>query len=38
MGVLAEVSMRTYHEASHVSTYLVRETYSGGQLEAPGRR
>jgi glycosyltransferase involved in cell wall biosynthesis len=38
MGVLAEITMRTYHEASHVSTYLVRESYAGGRVETPGRR
>ncbi len=38
LGVLAEISMRTYHEASHVSTYLVRETYAGGRVEPPARR
>jgi glycosyltransferase involved in cell wall biosynthesis len=37
MGVLAEIAMRTYHEASNVSTYLVRETYSGGRVVEPSR-
>jgi glycosyltransferase involved in cell wall biosynthesis len=37
MGVLAEITMRTYHEASNVSTYLVRERYAGGQVERPSR-
>jgi glycosyltransferase involved in cell wall biosynthesis len=35
MGVLAEVTMRTYHEASHVPTYLVREVYRDGRRETP---
>lgn len=35
MGVLAEVTMRTYHEASNVSTYLVREVYRDGRSEPP---
>jgi glycosyltransferase involved in cell wall biosynthesis len=37
LGVLAEITMRTYHEASHVSTYLVRETYAGGRASPPPR-
>ena len=36
LGVLAEITMRTYHEASNVSTYLVRERYAGGRLDRPG--
>jgi hypothetical protein len=35
MGVLAEVVMRTYHEASNVPTYLVREIYQTGQKHLP---
>ena len=35
MGVLAEVTMRTYHEASHVPTYLVREVYRSGERQTP---
>jgi len=35
MGVLAEVTMRTYHEASNVPTYLVREVYREGRSEPP---
>jgi glycosyltransferase involved in cell wall biosynthesis len=35
MGVLAEVVMRTYHEASNVPTYLVREVYRDGRSEPP---
>lgn len=35
MGVLAEVVMRTYHEASNVPTYLVRESYRGGVKQPP---
>lgn len=35
MGVLAEVTMRTYHEASNVPTYLVREVYREGRIEPP---
>jgi glycosyltransferase involved in cell wall biosynthesis len=37
LGVLAEITMRTYHEASNVSTYLVREVYSGGRVVDPVR-
>jgi glycosyltransferase involved in cell wall biosynthesis len=35
MGVLAEVTMRTYHEASNVPTYLVREVFRDGHSEPP---
>jgi glycosyltransferase involved in cell wall biosynthesis len=39
MGLLAEITMRTYHEASHVPTYVVREVYSqGSSVEPPLRR
>ena len=31
MGLLAEVTMRTYHESSQRRTYLVRETFRGGK-------
>ena len=30
--------MRTYYEASHLSTYLVRESYQGGQVAPAVRR
>ena len=32
MGLLAEMSMRTYHESSQKPTYIVRETYRGGDV------
>jgi glycosyltransferase involved in cell wall biosynthesis len=32
MGLLAEVTMRTYHESAQKPTYLVRETYRGGDV------
>jgi glycosyltransferase involved in cell wall biosynthesis len=32
MGLLAEVTMRTYHESSRAPTYLVRETYREGEI------
>jgi glycosyltransferase involved in cell wall biosynthesis len=35
MGLLAEVTMRTYYESARASTYVVRETYEGGQVVAP---
>ena len=31
MGLLAEMTMRTYYESSQTATYVVRETCSGGQ-------
>ena len=30
MGLIAEVTMRTYHESSRAPTYLVREVYQSG--------
>jgi glycosyltransferase involved in cell wall biosynthesis len=30
MGLLAEITMRTYYESSQTATYVVRETCSGG--------
>jgi glycosyltransferase involved in cell wall biosynthesis len=35
MGLLAEVVMRTYYEASSSRTYLVRETYRDGNVVRP---
>ncbi|HEY6179493.1 MAG TPA: glycosyltransferase family 2 protein [Kofleriaceae bacterium] len=35
MGLLAEVVMRTYYEASNSRTYLVRETYRDGDVVRP---
>jgi glycosyltransferase involved in cell wall biosynthesis len=32
MGLLAEVTMRTYHESSLAPTYIVRETYRDGDV------
>jgi dolichol-phosphate mannosyltransferase len=32
MGLLAEVTMRTYYESSPAKTYLVRETYRNGDI------
>jgi hypothetical protein len=32
MGLLAEMTMRTYHESSQKPTYIVRETYRGGDV------
>jgi len=32
MGLLAEVTMRTYHESSRAPTYIVRETYRDGEV------
>jgi glycosyltransferase involved in cell wall biosynthesis len=37
LGVLAEITVRTYHEATKVSTYLVREIYAGGRVDQPAR-
>jgi glycosyltransferase involved in cell wall biosynthesis len=31
MGLLAELLMRTYHEAAHIPTFVVREEYRGGE-------
>ena len=36
LGFLAELVMRTYHEAAGSPTFVVRERYQGGQL-LPGR-
>ena len=38
MGFLAEIAMRTYHEASGSPTYIVREEYTGGESRAPAPR
>lgn len=38
MGILAELVMRTYHEAAHSPTYVIREEYKGGQASAPPSR
>ncbi len=41
MGFLAEIAMRTYHEAAGSPTYVVREEYMGGETQpriASGRR
>jgi glycosyltransferase involved in cell wall biosynthesis len=32
MGLLAEITMRTYYESSQTATYVVRETCAGGDL------
>ena len=37
MGLLAELSIRTYHESQDKSTYVVREVI-GGDLRVPGLR
>src|SRR5262249_12341909 len=37
MGFLAELMMRTYHEAAGSPTFVVREEYRGGQAEPPAR-
>jgi glycosyltransferase involved in cell wall biosynthesis len=37
MGFLAELMMRTYHEAAGSPTFVVREVYRGGEAEAPSR-
>jgi glycosyltransferase involved in cell wall biosynthesis len=34
-GLLAELMMRTYHEAAHSPTFVVREVYRGGSAQAP---
>ncbi|MCU1277970.1 MAG: undecaprenyl-phosphate glycosyltransferase, DPM1-like family [bacterium] len=35
MGLVAELTMRTYYESSGASTYVVREVYRDGKLEKP---
>jgi glycosyltransferase involved in cell wall biosynthesis len=35
IGLVAEMVMRTYHESSAAPTYLVRETYQGGEVVKP---
>ena len=36
MGLLAEITMRTYYEASQTATYVVRDICRGGQVgESP---
>jgi glycosyltransferase involved in cell wall biosynthesis len=35
MGLLAEVTMRTYYESQHAATYVVREVYQGGDVVRP---
>jgi glycosyltransferase involved in cell wall biosynthesis len=35
MGLLAEVTMRTYHESARAPTYVVREVYQGGAAVGP---
>ena len=35
MGLLAEISMRTYYESQRAATYVVRETYQGGDVVRP---
>ncbi len=37
MGFLAEIAMRTWHEAAGSPTYVVREEYRGGAAQAPAR-
>jgi glycosyltransferase involved in cell wall biosynthesis len=37
MGFLAELMMRTYHEAAGSPTFVVREEYEGGEAVAPTR-
>jgi glycosyltransferase involved in cell wall biosynthesis len=37
MGFLAELTMRTYHEAAGSPTFVVREIYRGGAAEPPAR-
>ncbi len=36
-GLLAELLMRTYHEAAHSPTFVVREIYRAGAAQAPVR-
>lgn len=35
MGLLAEISMRTYYESQRAATYVVREQYQGGDVVRP---
>jgi glycosyltransferase involved in cell wall biosynthesis len=35
MGLLAEVTMRTYYESQRAATYIVREVYQGGDVVRP---
>jgi glycosyltransferase involved in cell wall biosynthesis len=35
IGFLAEITMRTWHEAAGEPTYVVREEYLGGEAQAP---
>lgn len=35
MGLLAEVTMRTYYESQRAATYVVREVYQGGDVVRP---
>jgi glycosyltransferase involved in cell wall biosynthesis len=35
MGLLAEVTMRTYYESQRAATYVVREVYQGGDVMRP---
>ncbi len=35
IGLVAEMVMRTYHESSAAPTYLIRETYAGGEVVRP---
>ncbi len=35
MGLLAEVTMRTYYESSRAATYVIREYYRQGKVERP---
>jgi glycosyltransferase involved in cell wall biosynthesis len=35
IGLVAEMVMRTYHESSAAPTYLIRETYAGGEVAKP---
>jgi glycosyltransferase involved in cell wall biosynthesis len=35
MGLLAEVTMRTYYESQRAATYVVREVYAGGDVVRP---
>jgi hypothetical protein len=37
LGFLAEIAMRTWHEAANSPTYVVREEYRGGEAQAPGK-
>jgi len=37
IGFLAEITMRTWHEAAGSPTYVVREEYRGGEAKAPAR-